>query len=178
MRLVAALVVALVVALGSALVAAGPAAATTVPTFTTEQLVAKSDVVVRGTVASVHVARWRHRLVTLYTVDVVETWKGAPGARVLVALPGGTQAGVGQVVPGTPRFAVGDDLVLFLADDVGPGGARATIGLWQGAYRVAPPAAEGPAVAAPFTHDVDVPAPPTPLDALRARVRDHQQGAR
>ncbi len=156
------------------LFAAAPTAATTVPTFTTEQLAQQADLVARVVIVAKRVERVGKagRLATFYEVRVTDAWKapaaGAP-ATALIALPGGVLHGIGQLVPGTPVLHVGDDLVVFLSAPVGPKGARATIGLWQGVLRVG---ATAGAPLVPFTHDAP-PAPGAPtvdLDALRSRV--------
>jgi len=51
---------------------------------------------------------------THYRVQVTEKWKGATGATVDVAVPGGIANGMRQMYSGAPQFRPGDQYVLFL----------------------------------------------------------------
>jgi hypothetical protein len=87
-------------------------------------------------VRCVNAVSWAHeRLVwTLTTFDVLQTWKGDPPAKFTVGLPGGEAAGWRVTVEGAPRFAVGEEAVLFLEPD---GGLRMNIVGWaQGTFRI------------------------------------------
>ncbi len=140
---------------------------TTIPTFTPRQLVDRSDLVARVVVRS-HESAWVGRkILTFYDLDVVDAWSShdpqAP-RRALVAMPGGIVGALGQAVPGTPVLEDAHAYVLCMSRGVGPRGARAVIGLWQGVWAI-----DQAGALHGFTHagpDVDT----LPLDALRARL--------
>jgi len=54
---------------------------------------------------------------TLSTFELTEPWKGNPPPRFAVRMPGGQAAGLRVTVEGAPRFAAGEDVVLFLTED-------------------------------------------------------------
>jgi hypothetical protein len=147
---------------------AAPAAATTVVPMTPAEIASSSDAVARVVVRG-HEARWvGRRILTFYTVDVVDLWAERPGTqalarRVIVALPGGVVGGVGQRVPGVPELVDGQSYVLCLGAATGPEGARGVVGLWQGVWRL-----DERGVVQGYTHDGEVPA--GSLDALKATL--------
>jgi hypothetical protein len=102
-----------------------------------------ADWVVHGQVLRTE-PRWipgTGRLVTTVEVSVEEVMKGtAMHSTVQVVLPGGTLGGICQHVIGTPAFAPGDEVVLFLAK--GGEGPR-LVGLSQGGFRVLRSAPDG-----------------------------------
>jgi hypothetical protein len=102
-------------AMGLALLAA-PAFGATVLRLSFEQLTEKSDVVVRGRVvgSTPKLNAAAGRISTFTDVEVTEAIKGAPGKRITVRQPGGEVGGIGQSVPGSARFAPGEEVVLFL----------------------------------------------------------------
>ena len=55
---------------------------------------------------------------------------------LVFALPGGVLGAVGQRVSGIPSFSVGEQILVFLGDANGPGGARGIVGHALGSYRV------------------------------------------
>jgi uncharacterized protein (TIGR03382 family) len=86
------------------------------------------------------------RLVTAVDVSVEEVLKGrVMQSSVQVLLPGGTLGGIRQHVSGAPSFALGEEVVLFLAK--GSEGPR-LVGLSQGGFRVLRSAPEGRVTAA------------------------------
>jgi hypothetical protein len=95
--------------------------------------------IVHGTVSDVRTARDEHGLpATWVTLDVARTLKGPGSAHVVFKqigvidpLPDGTIARV----PGLPRYAVGDEVVVFLRGESGRG-FTSPVGLGQGLYRV------------------------------------------
>lgn len=111
------------------------ASATTMLEQDVAALTKASAVVVRAKVLASQ-ARWtadRARIVTDTEVEILDAWKGAPAARVVVMQPGGIVGEVGQKVAGAARFTVGEELVLFLE----PRGDRYTVsGMSQGAFHV------------------------------------------
>jgi hypothetical protein len=94
-----------------------------------------STVIARGTVRSVE-ARWTKdggRIMTDAVLEVTEPWKGAPGKQITVMQPGGVVGEVGQIVHGTVRFTVGEDVVVFLE----PRGDHFLLtGMLQGKFKV------------------------------------------
>ena len=94
-----------------------------------------SSAVVRAR-AVTSTARWTSdgaRIVTDTELEVLEVWKGAAAARVVAMQPGGVVGEVGQAVAGVARFAVGEEVVLFLE----PRGTRFTVtAMAQGKWRV------------------------------------------
>ncbi|HUB10020.1 MAG TPA: hypothetical protein VMB50_23655 [Myxococcales bacterium] len=119
----------------AALVAAAPAAASIARALSLDDLAARAEVVVLGRVTA-QAPRWtpdHRRIVTRVTVRVEELWKGSAGATITVLRPGGELDGLGQVVLGEARFAVGELVVLFL---VKRGDFYRVVGMSQGAFRV------------------------------------------
>ncbi len=166
----------LFIALGAAL-----ANATTLLALDVPALTKGSSVVVRATVRSVE-ARWTKdggRIMTDAVLEVTEPWKGTPGKQLTVMQPGGVVGEIGQMVHGTAKFTVGEDVVVFLE----PRGDRFLLtGMLQGKFKVetssdgkavfARQASEGDALLVdPKTRQaVNPPAVVLPIDTLRAQV--------
>ncbi|HKO05615.1 MAG TPA: hypothetical protein VJW51_12740 [Candidatus Acidoferrales bacterium] len=71
---------------------------------------------------------------SLTSFEVIEAWKGNPPPKFTVRLPGGESAGKRVTVEGAPRFAVGEDAVLFLEPERG---LQLNIVSWaQGTFRI------------------------------------------
>jgi len=68
------------------------------------------------------------------TFEVTEAWKGDPPAKFSVRFPGGDAAGLRVRVEGAPRFAVGEQAVLFLG--IGKGGQMNIVSWAQGTFRI------------------------------------------
>lgn len=117
------------------LAVASVAQATTMLEQDVAALTRSSTVVVRARVLTSK-ARWTSdhaRIVTDTELEVLETWKGAPAARVVVMQPGGIVGELGQKVHGAARFTPGEEVVVFLE----PRGDRFTVaGMSQGAFHV------------------------------------------
>ncbi len=155
--------------------------ATTLLALDVPALTKGSSVVARATVRSVG-ARWTKdggRIMTDAVLEVTEPWKGAPSKQVTVMQPGGVVGEVGQLVHGTAKFTVGEDVVVFLE----PRGDRFLLtGMLQGKFKVER-SSDGKAVFArqelegdamlvdPATRQAVAPnATVLPLDTLRAQV--------
>ena len=113
-----------------------PLSAITVKPLSFAELVDGSAVVVHGRVSAVH-GQWtadRHGIDSLVSIDVIDYLKGGLGERVTVRVPGGQVGGMVNIIPGAPKFAEGDQVVLFLKVD-GPSIPIVT-GTTQGVYRV------------------------------------------
>jgi len=108
--------------LASTLVLALPAlvlsAATYLP-MSDAELVARAPIVVRATVTGIAVEpetiAGEDRPFTVVTLALVEAIKGSPGSTFVVRLPGGILGDGAWVVPGTPVFSPGEDVILMLA---------------------------------------------------------------
>ena len=118
-----------------ALLGATVASATTLLSLDVPALTRGSTVIARGTVRSVE-ARWTKdggRIMTDAVLEVTEPWKGAPSKQITVMQPGGVVGEVGQIVHGTVRFTVGEDVVVFLE----PRGDHFLLtGMLQGKFKV------------------------------------------
>jgi hypothetical protein len=101
--------------------------------------------IVSGTVTTLSSASDGVAIYTYVTLQVAEVLKGSllPGESIVLKQMGGFANGVGLHIDGQARFAVGDDVLVFLA--VRPrDGTLYTVGLAEGAW----PASELPAVRA------------------------------
>jgi hypothetical protein len=128
------------------LVLAASAAAQT-PASGTSALADSSALVVTGRVEQVGAQADGGAIYTYVTVSVAETLKGPgqPGTIVVKQL-GGVLPDLGLFIAGQARFAVGEDVLLFLA--VRPrDGSLYTVGLSEGKWQVLPDLQTGAAVA-------------------------------
>ncbi len=113
-----------------------PSVATTVPRFSLEELSDRSELVVHGRCLRTWSA-WdaEHKLIWTHSeIEVVDSWKGAPGASVIVSEPGGIVDGIGLAIEGVPHHHPGEEMVVFLyRTPIGYWRAR---GLTQGKFQV------------------------------------------
>src|SRR5688572_29011312 len=84
-------------------------------------MIDQSDLIAIGSCVDTR-SVWIYRtLVTLATISVAETLKGAELPTITVALPGGIDANrkfpVAMTYPGAPRITAGEDVFLFLTAD-------------------------------------------------------------
>lgn len=105
-----------------------------------EDMTNQSDVIAIGNVLDTR-SMWVDRnLVTLATVSVGESLKGAPGETVTVVLPGGVDTNrkipVAMTYPGAPRLTPGENVFLFLTSDSEVGGGYAVAGFAQGKFSI------------------------------------------
>ncbi len=118
-------------ALATAALLAPARAATYAELLDVDDLSDRADRIVLGEVAAARTERTANgSLVTAYTIVVAETLRGTPAPSLELRLPGGRMDGLSLTVPGVPRFAQEDRLVLFL------NGGR-LVGMGQGVLRVA-----------------------------------------
>lgn len=104
-----------------------------------EEVTAEASRIVHGTVAEVQAGRDQAGIpATWVTLEVAETLKGAAAGRVTIKqlgaaepLPDGALGGFA----GLPRYAVGEEVVLFLRAE-SAAGFTSPVGLGQGVYRV------------------------------------------
>lgn len=103
--------------LAGLLLGAGSAGATTFAPLTIEQKVDAADAIVRGTVVEVVTVRDAHGYTWTHAdVEVETVLKGAPPAKLTVEAAGGLYDGVMSDVGGAARYAVGEEVVLFLSE--------------------------------------------------------------
>ena len=122
--------------LAVALAVAGSVAATVVVRLTLEELVERSEVVVHGRCLRTWAA-WdaeRRFIWTHNEIQVLDRWKGAAGAAVVVSELGGIVGDIGMAVDGVPQYQAGEEMVLFLSRT--PNGYWRTRGLGQGKHEV------------------------------------------
>lgn len=174
---------------------AEPAHAAQVVSLTLEQVVDRADVIAWGTVteaASELVPGAPGRIQTRITLLPSQRLAGAPGqdtaAPVIFYVAGGVMGRIGQVVPGSPRVRVGDEVVMLLSRQA-ISHRLIVVGLAQGHYRVERRAG-GPVVAVSDRRELglllrdaqgrlspaDVPSVERePLQALLTRIRARLQ---
>ena len=105
-----------------------------------EDMVDQSDVIAIGSCQETKSAWVDGTLVTLATVSVSETLKGAESGNLTVVLPGGVDANrqvpVAVSYPGAPRMTPGEDVFLFLNSDVDYGLGYNVAGFAQGKFSI------------------------------------------
>ncbi|HET6854821.1 MAG TPA: hypothetical protein VFH46_21150 [Pyrinomonadaceae bacterium] len=106
-----------------------------------EDMVNQSDVIAIGNCVDTKSIWVDQSLVTLATVSVSETIKGATeSGTVTVVLPGGIDANrkfpVAMSYPGAPRLTPGEDVFLFLTSDTGFAGGYNVAGFSQGKFSI------------------------------------------
>lgn len=100
----------------AALIVAAPVQAMVAKPADLRTLVRAARAIVHGRVVATEVrASQRTRVETHVTIDASAYLKGNLGDRVTLVVPGGTIGRYRTVVSGAPQFAVGDEVVLFLA---------------------------------------------------------------
>lgn len=121
-----------------------------VPALSFEEIVAKADQVVSGTVGRSWPS-WglEHKLIwTRYEIHVDDVIKGRRERTVIVSEPGGSLGGRGMRVEGAVPYESGERVTLFL--ETYPGGDKRTVGWAQGKFtrdasgRMHPGSAGGP----------------------------------
>jgi hypothetical protein len=103
-----------VVALIGILIAAPLARATTLARMTLSQLASAAQVIARVRCTGALSRRDAGSIWTFTNFTVEETFKGAPGADITIRLPGGRDGHTLETVEGAPRFAPGDEAIVFL----------------------------------------------------------------
>lgn len=171
-------------ALSLSVVAGTAAHATTLAQLSVDQMTDASDLVVRGTVASVVTDLDEHgHVVTLAEIEVAESLKGGvdAGDWVTVESHGGIYGDLLVDTPAAARYAVGEDVVVFLSEKRG-GTAYGTVGMFLGKYTVKKEPVTGRNMVVRFTLPYDqeydarfVPNPPkgqrVMLEELDTQVR-------
>ena len=105
-----------------------------------EDMVDQSDVIAIGNCLETKSVWVDGTLVTLATVSVSETLKGAEAENLTVVLPGGIDANrqipVAVSYPGAPRLTPGENAFLFLNSDVDYGLGYNVAGFAQGKFSI------------------------------------------
>jgi len=112
------------------------AIATVVPRMSLEEVAGRSERIVHARVVRSWSGwdRTRSFIWTHYELAVSEWLRGDAGARFVVSEPGGVVDGVGMQIAGTPKFDLGDEIVVFAYKT--PIEYWRVQGYTQGAYRV------------------------------------------
>ena len=97
----------------------------------------RSEIVLEGRViAGTSAETSEGEIYTDWTLRVDRTFWGEDERTRTIRLPGGVLAdGRGSMVPGMPRLALGEEVVLFLSEESGES-MRVPVGLSQGKYRI------------------------------------------
>jgi len=103
--------------------------------ITLQEQVRSADCIVYGKVLSGSSKFESGRIYTYYRLSVIETLKGIPLSRSEMRVPGGIAGLVAYIVPGSPDFSPGEEVVLFLRN--GSPGIFEMDGLTSGLYRLA-----------------------------------------
>ena len=105
-----------------------------------EDMTDQSDVIAIGNVLETKSVWVDRTLVTLATVSVSETLKGAEAGNVTVVLPGGVDANrkfpIAMSYPGAPRLTPGENAFLFLNADTDTGLGYNVAGFAQGKFSI------------------------------------------
>jgi hypothetical protein len=108
--------------------------ATTLERMSLQKMAVAAPVIVRTRCVANSVAREEGEIWTFTSFDVEETWRGSPPARITVRLLGGSMGDLTSHVSGVPRFAPGEDVVLFLQPT--SRGDYSIVSWEQGTFRV------------------------------------------
>jgi len=112
-----------------------PARATTLKRMSVPDLSRAAHVIVRARCVTSS-TRWdAGEIWTFTTFDVEETWKGSAPAQITVRLLGGSAGNFTSTVSGVPRFAPGEELILFLERT--PAQDFSIVSWMQGTFRIA-----------------------------------------
>lgn len=122
-------------ALALVLLLATPALCTTVLRFSLDELIERADVIVHGECVGVEGRETPDGVVTEVQLRVTEILKGAPATTFSFTTYGGMTPKRGTFIAGSPKFEVGEELVVFL-DRPNRHGYRMAIGMSQGKYTV------------------------------------------
>ncbi len=111
-----------------------PARATTLKRMSLADLSRAAHTVVRARCV-INSTRWdAGEIWTFTTFEVEETWKGSAPAQITVRLLGGSARNFTSTVSGVPRFAPGEDLILFLERT--PAQDFSVVSWMQGTFRI------------------------------------------
>jgi hypothetical protein len=104
------------------------------------EMVNQSDVIAIGNVVETRSVWVDRTLVTMASVAVSETLKGAGSSNLTVVLPGGIDVNrkfpVAVSYPGAPRLTPGEDVFLFLSSNPDFSGSYTVAGFSQGKFSI------------------------------------------
>ncbi|MDP8223002.1 MAG: hypothetical protein P9L99_06555 [Candidatus Lernaella stagnicola] len=123
----------------AALCSASVAAAATILPLTWQQLIEKSERVALVEAISRSVEEYEGIPTTLVTCRVTQTYRGTPGASLVLRLPGGKRGDLTMRIPGAPLPEVGDTFLVFGRGDGTRYGGRDVlrpVGMGQGMLAV------------------------------------------
>lgn len=106
--------------------------ATTLEKLSLDDMIQKSNAIVRGKVVGSYAAFRGSMLFTHYRVEVAERLKGGLSGTIEVSVPGGMLGNVRQVIPGAPRMEAGAEYAIFVYTN--RSGLNLVIGLCQGLF--------------------------------------------
>ena len=109
--------------------------ATTLARLSLDQLAMNADGVARLLCTGVESRRENGAIWTITTFAVIENLKGNLPAQVLVRMPGGKAGHMTETVDGTPKFAPGEQAVVFL--ERARDGSFSVAGWVEGTFRIA-----------------------------------------
>jgi PKD repeat protein len=112
------------------MVAAATVSATTIVVPSDEQLIAKSPIILTGTVESTSALPSGNDIWTETSIAVAEVLKGSAPAHIVVRELGGEFEDRFTVIYGTPQFAAGERVLLFLEPN--PRGGYRTVDMFVG----------------------------------------------
>ena len=105
-----------------------------------KDMVDRSDLIALGSCVETKSVWAGRTLVTLATISLAETLKGAEAGTITVALPGGIDANrkvpIAMSYPGAPRITPGEDVFLFLTADSEAAGSYTVTGFSQGKFSI------------------------------------------
>lgn len=105
-----------------------------------QDMVNQSELIAIGSCVDTKSVWVDRSLVTLATINVAETLKGAELGTITVALPGGVDANrkfpVAMTYPGAPRITPGEDVFLFLTSSDEVAGSYTVAGFSQGKFSI------------------------------------------
>jgi hypothetical protein len=138
------------------------AAAATLQQLSLDQITQNATAIVRARVTGSSASFTGSTIYTHYKLQISETWKGSPGAEVM--LPGGVANGYRQSFPGVPTLQTGSEYVLYLWKSPTTGITH-IVGMSQGIFNVTQQADGSIQVARPLIGE-------TMLDANGQLARD------
>ena len=105
-----------------------------------KDMIVQSDLIAIGNCVETKSVWVDRSLVTLATINVAETLKGAELGTITVALPGGIDANravpIAMTYPGAPRITPGEDVFLFLTSNNEVAGSYTVAGFSQGKFSI------------------------------------------
>ena len=90
---------------------------TLVPRMNFEEMADASEFVVHGRVSRSW-SDWdtaRQFIWTHYEIQITDTLKGPASSKIVISEPGGTVGEMGMSIAGSPKYGVGEEVVLFVA---------------------------------------------------------------